>query len=411
MSELLHGRFRVVEMDHWRPTLAVDVETGARVLLPEDSPRVPFAWKAKLRGAARALAERGDPRFAPAMSLVPLVLACPESWNDQRVPTFAPTLQLTVAEAVDVGLEMVELAAIAGEAGARASDWDVVLARDASGRIRLSVVAPLWVEEDRPDARNALCGLNLIGRLIGAADATTGLQYERVTTETPPKALRDAVFHSVPQYDWSGGERATLFPRSIRKALETLSTFGGDASRVDVVLAAIERLDRAPRHPKLDLDDAIAMGEAEGIANADDVWSHRKTRFDLAAILHHRGCLTESASDVERAIALDPHPEYLTTLALWRERDGRIDEARTLHDRAVAALAEVAPPAAGQPRSGSRDEDFRSSFPRRAARSLEARGAFRASHGDRDGALADLRASLSMHPSPSVERRLAKLDA
>jgi len=112
--------------------------------------------------------------------------------------------------------------------------------------------------------------------------------------------------------------------------------------------------------------------------------------------------------DLERAVAIDPHPEHLTSLAIAREatRRGRC-RASGCTIRAVDAISRFA--ATSEDRTPIATDA--SSFPRRAARSLEARGAFRATHGDRDGALADLRASLAMHPSTSVERRLAKLGA
>jgi tetratricopeptide (TPR) repeat protein len=166
------------------------------------------------------------------------------------------------------------------------------------------------------------------------------------------------------------------------------------------------------RSPSFDVDSAIVLGEAELADASRSEWARKQTRFDLAALLHHRACVSMEAgaqaiADLERAIAIDPHPEYLTTLALAHERDDTQEAARALHDRAVDAIARVSLTS----EEPDADRDARPSFPRRAARSLEARGAFRATHGDREGALADLRASLAMHPSASVERRLAKLGA
>jgi len=186
--------------------------------------------------------------------------------------------------------------------------------------------------------------------------------------------------------------------------------FGTRATNAETALAVAHRSCR--QHLASTSTTRFVMGEAELADATRPDWTRRQTRFDLAALLHHGACIAMERGDdvivdLERAVAIDPHPEHLTSLAIARERRGEVDAARALHDRAVDAISRFA----ATSEESDADRDGRSSFPRRAARSLEARGAFRATHGDRDGALADLRASLAMHPSTSVERRLAKLGA
>ncbi len=407
MSTLLHGRYRMEAPGRLRPTIAVDVESAARVLLPED-PGAGFLHRMRLRSAAASLTR--DPRFVRAISEAPVVLPCPTGWTVYGVPPVDRALRITVVEAVDAALELIALRAMASDAGARVETADVVFTRDASGALVLGVIAPMSTE-DETDPAAALFGLLLASQLIGGVDLSSGVMYERVTADAPPRELLEALIDATPQYDGCGGARTLLVPRRAQRALERVAAFGTGGARMNDALAAIDR-PASPRGAlRFDVDAAIALGEGV-LERVPPPHASRKTHFDLAALLHHRACVAmehgrDAIADLERTVFIDGHPEYLTSLAIARERRGEPDAARAAHDRAVAAIAEVS--AKSNVFDGGHDS--RPSFPRRAARSLEARGAFRATRGDREGALADLRASLAMHPSPSVERRLAKLGA
>ncbi|MEM9075224.1 MAG: hypothetical protein AAGE52_42400, partial [Myxococcota bacterium] len=89
---------------------------------------------------------------------------------------------------------------------------------------------------------------------------------------------------------------------------------------------------------------------------------------------------------LDRCLELDPHAQYLTTRALFAEQLGDPGAAE-FHDRAVAA---VDPPGT-----------FRDPRPRRArdrARTFTARAAFRAKHGDLEGAAEDRKVAASPLP-------------
>ena len=155
MSEILHGRYRVETWGKWRPTIAVDVETGARVLLPEDGARGTFVGRVRMRRVAARFSEIRDPRFVGPVSLAPVVVPCPSHWTSSSIAPFDPALRITVAEAVDAALELIELTAIAARAGARVSADDAMLARDATGALTLRVVAPTEIGVDpEPAATN-----------------------------------------------------------------------------------------------------------------------------------------------------------------------------------------------------------------------------------------------------------------
>ncbi len=233
----------------------------------------------------------------------------------------------------------------------------------------------------------------------------------------------------VPRWSHRAGspELVLEFPVSPREAIAGLAAHASHPSAAHEALTALAAWETAPAILHLDLDEAIAMGEAElagpGRATSDGFWN-RWIRYDLAALLHRRACLRAgkgaldaAIEDLRRACALDEHPEHRTTLALFHERRGDTTNARAAHDEAVAAIATVAPPADHDGYDVNRDEkgprehdhDVRESWPRRAARTLECRGAFRAARGDLAGARADLEASLAMCDTASARRRLASL--
>jgi hypothetical protein len=413
-AELILGRYRVESnRSHEYAQLGRDVITGRRVAIV----RRDFLEEAKLRATAERLRLRDEPRFFPILSTGPVVLACPEAWDDYRFQPDLDQLRLSVAEAVDATIELIELEAIARVEGVWINVRHAWLERDASGHVRVRLVAPVNWFYSSP---NEL--LHLLAGLIGHRYAVTGIRTPRVTIDEPPQALVGLLreWDDLRQYP----KDQTLAP-DIPALLSLLLPFAGNRERAAETIALVTRLPSQRRAEDFDLDLAIRLGE-EALADRPPPSTHwydpeRGRRFVLASLLHRRACFaiargdaSLALTDVEKAIELDAHPEYLTTLALLRERRGDVAAAESTHDRACAAAVHLAPwPERAEDGSESkpplRDYDLRASWPKKVARTLHARGVFRARSGDVAAAREDLAASIAAFPTEGAQRALTRL--
>lgn len=161
--------------------------------------------------------------------------------------------------------------------------------------------------------------------------------------------------------------------------------------------------------PSIDRVIELAEKRYRAVGKSEPAEGYRVPPADLllASAYHHRACLRwragqadEARSDVARAVEVDPYPRYLTTAALFETGVA----ATAWHDRAVAAVGDV------EPGIDWTNDDLRSQIDDEdAARTLHARGVHRWRAGNRDGAAADLRASLQFVNDPRVEAWLARV--
>lgn len=201
---------------------------------------------------------------------------------------------------------------------------------------------------------------------------------------------------------FSRRKRPKLGHREVLRALEArIRPLAPDESaRLDAV---VERASAVPtrRSIALDFDAAIRLGE-EVVAQVTEGFGNESTVWALAAAYHHRGCvrlrdgaLDAAREDLDRAVALDPYPTYLTTRALLGERAGEsVESLRALHDQAVER-ARLRPP---------HEFEKPAKLARVTARTLWARGAFRLQRG-LAGGREDLARALELTPDDERIRR------
>ena len=364
VGDLLLDRFVVDDAPLRQQPSGRDRSTGARVVFLERWVELALD-RVALRGVARLDLGREDPRIARTLATDPVIVAC------EAERPLAP------AVAADALIAMLELTA---ELAPRGVAPDILLAR-----------VPV-------DGSADVC--------VPAVPADTATQFFM------PEHHRWAhlwTFAAWARSHGVAGPDPSLAGPSLRDFARLIAPHATDAAR------AIQRANGLPDRLAFgalafDIDEAIAEC-ARDLEACKPGWEHECLTWGLAAALHRRACMDASAwsADLDRAIALDAHPSYLTTQALLRERDGDA-RACASHDAAVDALEWSVPVMTGPITMWQRPSDPPDRARRDAARTLTARAAFRVKRGDREGARADLTRAASYEATEQVRRWLAWLD-
>lgn len=371
-DELAGGRFVVIRAGFGSPILAEDRDSGGVVEVVEVSKgEAPLLrHRVSLEEMISRVRSLADPRLLPPRCANPLCI--PHESSDPDPPRTAAALS-------DAALRLmacVELAVSKGIEVDPARAWIV------AGEIRLPAPAPA-----------------LYWRRWAVDGAEPQELLNRVWSWYRPRRVALA-----------GDPGTDVLPHACSassvKELAAYFVSSSSSPQSDPVLEEWARFEP----PEPDVDRVIELAEERyrlvGKSEPAEGYGVPPVDLLLAAAYHHRacvawaeGCAEEARADVARAIAIDPYPRYLTTAALFETGP----EAAAWHDRAVAAVSGAAQGVSWM------QLDHRAMIDAEdVARAFHARGVHRWRAGDREGAVADLRASLRFVADERVQALLAR---
>jgi hypothetical protein len=276
---------------------------------------------------------------------------------------------LSVPEFPSLTLERIELATLARSHGASADAGHAVLASE--GGRRLKLVAPLAPLHAWESQRAPVLALYELGWSFARP------RHEEVPTGEPPAALARALDDV---RSLAARRDASPEADAVSAAIRAVSSFASDPSIGERVIDALLAATSRAHAPACDLDEAIALGDEALEARAVGAEIERRTRQDLAALLHRRASLARARGETEaalgpavRAATLDHHPEYWATVGVIHEK--RVAISRALAPRTISRSSDRARHAATSQRLALRLPGVRRALLVFAPRSPSARGA------------------------------------